>query len=168
MDVAVSLKFVEDLDLTALERPIFNVLKATLHYPADAHNKGRKLADDIDFFNRVAKPGNELCDVWVVLLDIVCCIPPEHSWQESLLQCLDNLRQREGPVEGYYFPNAEVRDDDCPSPFRASAGSLIRPDPVLECWQVTLWKNLPDFSSCVREKWNTGGCLPGTVSDCVG
>jgi len=128
MDVTVGLQSVGDLELTAAERAIFNVLKATLQYPVDAKAKGAKLADDIDFFSKSAEGGPGLWYVWVVVLDIACCIPPGHSWQDSLLRCLDNLRQREGHPKGYYCPNDE---------------------------QLNLWKDLPDFSPCVREKWNT-------------
>jgi len=128
MDVAVILQSLGDLEHHADDRAIFDVLKATLQYPANAQAKGVKLADDIIFLSESKEGGGPgLWWVWMVVLDIARCIPPGHSWQDSLLQCLDNLCQRGGRPKAYNkWPNDE---------------------------QWVLWRNLPEFSSCVREMW---------------
>ncbi len=108
MDAVISLQPAEDLELTPIQGAIFNVLKATLQYPAKAQAKGIKLADDIDFFSKSTEGGTGLWEIWDVVLEIACCIPPGHPWQDSLLQALDNLRRREGRVEGYSSEVEEV------------------------------------------------------------
>ncbi|KAB2569556.1 hypothetical protein DBV05_g11770 [Lasiodiplodia theobromae] len=51
----IDLQPLEEIDFTNSERAIFNVLKATLQYPANPQTKGLKLADDIDFFCKSAE-----------------------------------------------------------------------------------------------------------------
>lgn len=90
---------VDDFDLTDSGRAIFNVIKATLQYPANPQVKGAKLADDILFFCESAEEepgtGKILWDTWAVLVEIIYCLPPEHPWQVSLIQSLKSLRQRD-------------------------------------------------------------------------
>ncbi|KAK0647223.1 hypothetical protein DIS24_g7919 [Lasiodiplodia hormozganensis] len=90
----IDLQPVEEIDFTNSERAIFNVLKATLQYPANPQVKGLKLADDIDFFCKSAEGEGAvsaiLWDVWGVMVEIVYRIPPGHPWQVSLVQSLDN------------------------------------------------------------------------------
>lgn len=98
----VSLRSTEDSDFSDSEKAIFNVLKATLQYPADAQLKGIKLASDVKFFykstNLQSNNSEILWDVWAVILDIVYCVPPGHPWQTSLIQSLDNLRKLESSI----------------------------------------------------------------------
>ena len=98
----VSLQSVEDTNLIDPERAIFNVLKATLRYPANPQAKVIKIADDINFFCISLEEGTDigeiLWEIWSVVIDIVCCIPPGHSWQDCLVLSLDSLRQRDGAI----------------------------------------------------------------------
>ncbi|KAI1079784.1 hypothetical protein F5B20DRAFT_542408 [Whalleya microplaca] len=100
----ISLQSAEDIKFTKIERAIFNVLKGTLQYPANPQVKGIKLADDICFFGKSIEndvhPGETIWAIWSVIIDIVYYIPPDHPWQDSLIQCLNNLRQRDGTVTG--------------------------------------------------------------------
>lgn len=109
MNMEISLQSV-DIDLMDSERAVFKVLKATLEYPTDVRVKAQKLADDINFFckSRIGNidEGEILWQLWGLLLDITCCIPPGHPWQECLVQALDSLRQRDGAIPGY----GEVRE----------------------------------------------------------
>ncbi len=94
----VTLKSVED-NISVRERDIFNVLKATLQYPSNSEARGVQLADNINFFCAALekdgiKAGDTTFYTWCVVLDIVCCIPPGHAWQDSLLHAIKNLRQR--------------------------------------------------------------------------
>lgn len=98
----INLQSIEYAEFSDSEKAIFNVLKATLQCPADAHLKGIKLADDINFFcksaNNPSNIGEILWNVWAVILDVVRCVPPGHQWHISLIQSLENLRKLEGPV----------------------------------------------------------------------
>ncbi|KAL8912921.1 MAG: hypothetical protein Q9172_007401 [Xanthocarpia lactea] len=106
----IDLQSVEEINLTHSERAIFNVLQATLLYPASPQAKCARLADDIEFCCGSREGGvnvNEiLWQLWSLLIDIACCIPPGHSWQDILLQSLDILRRRDGAIPQYN----EVRD----------------------------------------------------------
>lgn len=106
----VDLQSIEKIDLRYSERAIFNVLKATLQYPATPQAKCSKLADDIEFCCGSREEGvnvNEiLWELWSLVIDIASCVPPGHSWQDILLQSVDILRRRDGAIPQYN----EVRD----------------------------------------------------------
>ena len=97
----VNLQFVE-ADLLDHERPIYNVLKATLEYPADPGAKASKLADDIRFISGWRNEANHadcvLWQLWRLVLNIASCIPADHPWQHSLIQALDTLQKRDDSV----------------------------------------------------------------------
>lgn len=103
----VSLQYVEDRHAQDHDRPIFQMLKATLQYPTSPSMKGFKLANDIVFFStsneKVGPPGGGsnkeiFWDIWRVIIDIARCIPEGHPWQDALLGALNRLRQREGSI----------------------------------------------------------------------
>lgn len=104
MTVAANLQSVEDIEFTACERAIFNVLKATLQYPANPETKAEKLAADIEFFCKSAEGAAAIDELlwytWAVTVEIAQRIPPAHPWQVSLIESLDNLRQRHGSILG--------------------------------------------------------------------
>ncbi|KAI1409448.1 hypothetical protein F5Y13DRAFT_181956 [Hypoxylon sp. FL1857] len=121
----ISLDCAEEVDFTALERAIFNVLKATLQYPGNPHAKTEKLANDIIFFCEssleAVNVSEVLWDTWSVIVEIIFCVPPDHPWQDCIIGCLSSLRNR---------------DDAIPKHDRSS-----------------LWADLPNLSLCIREKW---------------
>ncbi|KAI1213843.1 uncharacterized protein F4807DRAFT_409338 [Annulohypoxylon truncatum] len=122
----VDLKKFEDHELLQdFDRPIYNMLKATLQYPADPKSIGAKLAGDITFMCRTpmldGSPA-DTCSMWTVIIQLSRYIPPDHPWQDSLVQAVDNLRQQEGPISDQY--------------------------------KYALWKNLPELALCMREEWN--------------
>ena len=96
------LKHVEDDNLTDSERPMFNVLKATLQYPANSVVKGTKLTNDINFFCSSQEDGVNvdatLWEIWRLILDIASCIPHSHAWHDSLVQSLQSLRRQAGAI----------------------------------------------------------------------
>ena len=96
MDV-VDLDSVDLTDFTDSERAIFNVLRATLQYPATPSAKNEKLANDMIFLckKQDADVGGMLWGIWTTLIDIVYLIPPDHPWQNSLVQSLLILRRLE-------------------------------------------------------------------------
>lgn len=94
----LSLQYVQDQSFSDLGRAIFDIIKATLQYPAEPQAKAIKLANDVKFFYEASHQTTDTVDweTWWVVLDVVCCIPPDHPWQDSLVQSLDILRQRDG------------------------------------------------------------------------
>ncbi|OTA94725.1 hypothetical protein M434DRAFT_394512 [Hypoxylon sp. CO27-5] len=123
----IDLSSAEETDFTPFERPIFNVLKATLQYPGNQQAKIEKLADDIIFFCKSSSHGSGiLWHVWSVVIEIIFYIPPGHPWQDCFIQCLSSLRQRDDTISSYDQPSTQT---DLP------------------------WEDLPNLSYCVREKW---------------
>ncbi|KAI1497274.1 hypothetical protein F5X99DRAFT_421456 [Biscogniauxia marginata] len=91
-----------------------------------------KLADDITFFCKSAEGES-------VILDVVCYVPPGHLWQVSLIQSLAipppaKLRPRRGERCRQFILAGEL---------------TLHPNKKL-----SLWRQLPILSACVREKWN--------------
>lgn len=115
----------EDLDHDEFERPMYNLLRATLQYPADTELVAAKLAEDIKFICQAEdqKDGvkGSIFFIWTIVIDIARCVPPDHPWQDCLVRAIDNLRQREGAVPGM--------------------------------GELGLWKELPDLAMRVREEW---------------
>ncbi|KAJ3529072.1 hypothetical protein NM208_g9922 [Fusarium decemcellulare] len=79
-----------------------NVFLATLEYPADIKSKSLKLVQDIDFFSETQGPPDEPDIVsgppwylWWMILDLAACVPPDHEWQDCLVQVLEILDQRD-------------------------------------------------------------------------
>lgn len=102
-----SLQYAEDIHTQDFDLPILNVLKSTLQYRSSPEMKSVKLANDINFICKSAElygaPGGVATQdilwwVWLVLLDIVRCIPAGHPWQDSLVLAVQHLRQQPGYI----------------------------------------------------------------------
>lgn len=91
------------------QSPMLSLLRATLEYEADTSLVGAKLAEDIKFICKAealkvasrtegSKKGTEgaLFYVWWLVIDIARCIPPDHPWQDRLVQAVEHLRHEEG------------------------------------------------------------------------
>lgn len=83
---------------------ILNVLKSILHYPTNPQRKAKLLDNTIFIIFESLEEGADTCNIdgelWDVFLYIASCIPPGHPWQDSLLQSLNNLRQRDHVYHG--------------------------------------------------------------------
>ena len=97
-----------------VQQPIFNVLRATLQYPANPEVKSARLVDDMKFFFRGIDEWKKIGFIedhlWRVIIEITGCIPSGHSWQDILLESLKSLRQQGGP----YADHPKVRDANSP------------------------------------------------------
>ena len=98
----ISFQSVNVIEYQDSERAIFNVLKATLQFPASQQAKSAKLTEDFIFICRSQEESPSidaiLWEVWAVVIDIAQCIPPDHPWQNSLVQSLESLRERDDTV----------------------------------------------------------------------
>lgn len=93
-------QLVVDAKFTDSERALFDLLKEALEDSANPETKGAKLAGVIKvFFERgEGDPDERLWGIWSVIIDIVRCVPPDHPWQDSLVQSLHQLRQQDGAI----------------------------------------------------------------------
>lgn len=100
----LDLKELEDTKLFEYEQEIYNLLKGTLQYPAKPELIGAKLAEDIVFVCTTPLLNkDEPCSifyVWNVVITLSQYVPPDHPWQDSLVQAVDSLRHREGHMNG--------------------------------------------------------------------
>ncbi|KAI1750625.1 hypothetical protein F4782DRAFT_532314 [Xylaria castorea] len=88
----------EAQELTELEKPVFDVLKASLYYPTTDNVLANRLADDIVFFCQSAEVEDEyeaiLTAVWRLSFNMICCIPSDHPWQDSWVNAIKELKGR--------------------------------------------------------------------------
>ena len=89
----------EESDGLYCEDAMFNVLKATIQFPATPQAKAAKLADDMKFFyNCTENPDGGVDVMWMAVFYLAHCIPSDHEWQDSLLQSIHILQLRGGNV----------------------------------------------------------------------
>ncbi|KAI8628014.1 hypothetical protein F5Y19DRAFT_486337 [Xylariaceae sp. FL1651] len=104
---AVNLQYVEEHYLEDPDPAMFKVLKATLQYPGLTKVKAAKLANDINFICEAEDRSDGFKGptiyLWTLVIGIASCIPPDHSWQDCLVQAVGILRQREDIVPGTKF-----------------------------------------------------------------
>ncbi|KAI0154521.1 hypothetical protein GGR57DRAFT_465953 [Xylariaceae sp. FL1272] len=88
----------EAQDLTDDEKPMFDVLKASLLYPSTDAVRAKRLADDIIFFCHSANGDEEyegiLTIAWALIFDMICCIPPDHAWHDCWVNAIKELKGR--------------------------------------------------------------------------
>ncbi|KAI0390910.1 hypothetical protein F5Y17DRAFT_461341 [Xylariaceae sp. FL0594] len=80
---------------------IFNLLAATLEYDAGTDLKSAKLAEDINFV-AAGTDNNALWYAWSLVIQMSRHIPPDHPFQDCLVQAVGLLRQAEGEVPGWF------------------------------------------------------------------
>ncbi|KAI0405267.1 hypothetical protein F4802DRAFT_614939 [Xylaria palmicola] len=77
----------EAQELKEDEKPMFDVLKASLYYPTTANVLPRRLADDIVFFCDSADVEDVyegiLTIAWYLIFDMICYIPSDHLWDHD-------------------------------------------------------------------------------------
>ncbi|KAI1329693.1 hypothetical protein F5Y16DRAFT_79234 [Xylariaceae sp. FL0255] len=88
----------EAQELTEIEKPVFNVLKASLYYPSTDNVRSKRLADDIVFFCLSATIEEDyeaiLSAVWRLSFDMICCIPLNHACQDLWVNAIKELKDR--------------------------------------------------------------------------
>lgn len=89
---------------------LFDVFRATMHYPLTVHDKVRKMCSDIDFFvsdafmtgARDDEEGSPrrtpIHNVWDTMLYLSCYLPSDHPWQDALVQTVKALSERDGHI----------------------------------------------------------------------
>ncbi|KAI1263573.1 hypothetical protein F5Y18DRAFT_428847 [Xylariaceae sp. FL1019] len=135
------------------EIPIFRLFAATLQYPADSITIAAKLASDIDFVCHAEAASERMEDVimyiWMQLIQIAHCVPPEHPWVDCLVQTIEILRGQDGLVPGMgraglwsnlpYFGQVMYEKMDEYSP-------VIDPNATVSERMLTGWKTLNTFA----------------------
>ncbi|XXH00800.1 hypothetical protein Hte_007151 [Hypoxylon texense] len=164
----INLQYAYDQTLSDLGRAVFNVLKATLQYPAEPQAKAMKLADDIKFFDKSSDENTDADWVtWLVVLDIACCIPPDHPWQNSLVQSLDALRQRDESTPTSDSLASEIissfpitvreKHDALEPPEKSEEGEELGDD----CEEFSRWRNYNSFIARItRDHFNFWLVIP--------
>ncbi|KAI5458918.1 hypothetical protein BGZ63DRAFT_455783 [Mariannaea sp. PMI_226] len=136
------------VDYPSSYKAIFNVLKATLEYPASPEAKAKKLADDITFFCTSAKDDDPpFWEIWPMVIALASNLPTDHEWQDSLILSLSILRQRDGSVNE---ENKLLLWKDLPDLSMSVAeywNSLENPSNVLKVEGEVLvkWRNFNSF-----------------------
>ncbi|KAI0143152.1 hypothetical protein GGR57DRAFT_508223 [Xylariaceae sp. FL1272] len=146
------LRSLED-EIPDVEIPIFRMFAATLQYPTDSQTRAVKLASDINFVCQAEAAGERIGDVimyiWMQLIQIAHCVPPDHMWVECLVQTIEILRGQYGIVPGMgsaglwanlpYFAQAMREKMDEYSP-------VIHPNATVSNRYLAGWKTLNTFA----------------------
>jgi hypothetical protein len=157
-----NLQAVEATNFTGSERAIFNVLKATLQYPARPATKAAKLVDDIRFFCKSAEDDGGgyddeiLWDVWSVVIDLVCYMPPDHPWQDSVVQALSSLHQRDDAISEQNKVRKAHKQNGSRTVtcFFFFFCDIELTNILFGNEQSSLWKDIPNLAFCMTEKWS--------------
>ncbi|KAI0015949.1 hypothetical protein F4780DRAFT_783656 [Xylariomycetidae sp. FL0641] len=130
------------------EKPIFDVLKASLDHPAAPDTLPQRLSDDIVSICKSAREDQDpmvvLIRVWNVMFDMIGCIPPDHEWQDVWVDALKVLQRRENlpPHEKRAKPDG-VKWQELPWFLEQQRQSLDDAD----IDDDTRWKNLHSFAA---------------------
>jgi hypothetical protein len=90
-----------DVELASSFKAIYNVLRATMEYPAGAQAKAKKLADDIAFFVSSAPGDPPFWEICPIIIELASRLPPDHKWQASLVQSIHILSELDkSPLRG--------------------------------------------------------------------
>ena len=76
------------------QRVIFHFLEDCLRNPADSHQNATKIVEEFRAYLKAHSDDVSLAfwDLWMVLLDIVWVVPPDHPWQDTLVEMIQLLR----------------------------------------------------------------------------
>jgi hypothetical protein len=84
------------------QKRLFEVIKAGLQRPGDAPTKAAALADDLRTLGEARKSRDEapefIEELCAMLVGIPRLLPPDHPWQDTLVQAVQNLQQTNGNV----------------------------------------------------------------------
>ncbi|KAK6528501.1 hypothetical protein TWF281_009742 [Arthrobotrys megalospora] len=95
----VNLQSIQDTGFEGAEQQsIFNAFRITLQSPLDVPAKTAQIADELSFrYAALGSPSSlEDClwETWVVLVEIVSIIPPDHEWQGILVNAIKLIREK--------------------------------------------------------------------------
>jgi hypothetical protein len=102
----VNLESIESLDLSETERNVFKAIKESLQSPLDSEGKAHKIALDLQLLCTEADSPSRLSvvlsDLWQILLELAYLVPPDHSWQDTVVGAVNTLRKQGGEVKSGY------------------------------------------------------------------
>lgn len=98
----IDLEPVSSQNETDSQKRVFGVIEAGLEGPGDASTKAAALADDLRTLGAAQKSRGEaiefIDDLCVMVVDIAHLTPPDHLWQDTLVQVVQSLQQTDGHV----------------------------------------------------------------------
>lgn len=108
MDISTRLQSFRDDYYWEEARPMIDVIKATLEYPTDTKLKTKKLVQDVIFITEALREFSGLQGFWWMYLDIASLVPPDHPWQDVLVDCLVTLSRRDDHAPGSFSGDVSV------------------------------------------------------------
>ncbi|KAH6876350.1 hypothetical protein B0T10DRAFT_497880 [Thelonectria olida] len=95
----VNLRAIQETDLPGSQRAIFDIirlpLQSNLAQPAKAAEVASRLHLRFAASDSPSRLADDLWDTWVVLVEVVSLIPPDHQWHSILVDALHLLRDKE-------------------------------------------------------------------------
>ncbi|KAJ4328962.1 hypothetical protein N0V84_000533 [Fusarium piperis] len=136
------------------QKRVFSIISTNLRKSGETSTKAPALADDIRKLCAAQKSESDISDfldaLWVNLLEIASCAPPDHPWQSTLVQAVQNLQKTGGPV-GQGDKTEDLDWKDLPELDMHMRDRWFVVDPTdLDGWtleEVTKWKNFNSFAA---------------------
>ncbi|RSL88701.1 hypothetical protein CEP51_001635 [Fusarium floridanum] len=84
---------------------LFDIIKSGLRRRGDVSTKAATLADDIRREGAVRRSKNEahwfIQGLCIVVVEIAHLLPPDHPWQDTFVQAMQNVQQTDGHIEQF-------------------------------------------------------------------
>ncbi|TEA11001.1 hypothetical protein C8034_v008283 [Colletotrichum sidae] len=126
-ETSIDLQSVDQSTTSDSQRVILSLVKQPLVSTQDSANRSTAIADGLRRLGASQPSEGQvegfLWDLWMVMVDVAYLVPPDHPWQDVLVEAVKNLQQTGGRVG--------TQDND--EPF--------------------LWSNLPKLNDYLLDKW---------------
>ncbi|KAI1172037.1 hypothetical protein F4777DRAFT_563250 [Nemania sp. FL0916] len=152
-DPVLLFRELEEDEIPDDEIPMFRIFTATLQYPIDNKIKSAKLASDINFVCQAEavteRIGDVIMYIWMQLIQIAHCAPPDHPWIDCLVETIEILQNQEGTVPGMgefgFWSKLLYFDDQMYEKFDYYV-PIINPSGTPPKRELTGWKALNTFA----------------------
>jgi hypothetical protein len=96
-------------------RAPWHIITNSLLGEGDVSAKTLQITNELDLLLKEPEDGFLLECLWWILIDIVGVIPPDHPWQDILVQVVENLSHLDGPhsQDGVSCPSHTLQTDAC-------------------------------------------------------
>ncbi|KAF2865463.1 hypothetical protein BDV95DRAFT_612605 [Massariosphaeria phaeospora] len=152
----VDLSSIDILETLDDDPTLLNAITATLQSPQDSETKARQVTDSILLYCAEAysstRLSGDLTQVWWILTDIACLVPPNHPWQDTLVEAVRLLRTQGGEATAGHRLWSDLPDlslilrDKWYDPTTEPALREITPE------DLSKWQNLNSFTARLTDK----------------
>ncbi|KAM6510527.1 hypothetical protein FSOLCH5_010968 [Fusarium solani] len=131
---------------------LLDVIQVGLGRPGDVSTKAAALADDIRTLGEARRAMGEASDfieeLCGVAVDVAFHLPPDHPWQDTFVQTMQNVQQTEGDYESDKDEFDEGYEQGSDGDYESDGD-----DEQLDEVEYLDWKHLPEMGMFMRDCW---------------